>query len=178
MYEITNVQCGDNSQLFLTNNGELYSCGSNRYARWSASVPLITIPRFQPFPSLIGRILTNAHPPFLRILSLSTAQPWDKLRVCCGAQMSVTYREKLENVKHEGRESYWGGETTPCDAYDLSSIEKQLMRTEVYRNATGVEHLMRLSSRDQVFDGSYCDRAKNATIRSKLAFNDRRYADV
>ena len=33
MYEITNVQCGDNSQLFLTNNGELYSCGSNRYGQ-------------------------------------------------------------------------------------------------------------------------------------------------
>ena len=33
MYEITNVQCGDNFQLFLTNNCELYSCGSNRYGQ-------------------------------------------------------------------------------------------------------------------------------------------------
>ena len=29
-YEINQVRCGENFQLFLTNNGELYSCGSNK----------------------------------------------------------------------------------------------------------------------------------------------------
>ena len=91
--------------------------------------------------------------------------------------MSATYREKLAHVTQK-KETYWGGETTPCDAYDLSSLEKQLMRTEVYRNANGTDMLKRLSTADQFFDGSYCDRAQTATIRLKLEFNDKRYLDV
>ena len=32
-YEITHVACGDNFQLFLTNNGEVYSVGANKFGQ-------------------------------------------------------------------------------------------------------------------------------------------------
>ena len=91
--------------------------------------------------------------------------------------MSATYREKLTRVTPTEK-SYFRGKTTPCDKYDLSSLEKQLMRTEVYRNANGTDMLKRLSTADQFFDGSYCDRAKKATIRLKLVLNDYRYLEI
>ena len=94
--------------------------------------------------------------------------------------MSATYREELANVTWKDK-TYWGGETatrSTCDSLDLRSVEKQLMRTEVYKKASGVEMLKRLSTADQMFDGSYCDRAKEATIRLRMKFNDKRYLDV
>lgn len=32
-YEVNQICCGDNFQLFLTNNGGLYSCGSNKFGQ-------------------------------------------------------------------------------------------------------------------------------------------------
>ena len=94
--------------------------------------------------------------------------------------MSAAYREELANVKWRIK-SYWGEKAArrnTCDTLDLSSVEKQLMQTEVYKKASGVGMLKRLSTADQMFDGSYCDRAKEATIRLGLKFNDKRYLDV
>ena len=94
--------------------------------------------------------------------------------------MSAAYREELANVKWRAK-SYWGEETATrntCDSLDLSSVEKQLMQTDVYKKASGVDMVKRLSTADQMFDGSYCDRAKEATIRLRLKFNDKRYLDI
>ena len=137
-------------------------------------VPRTTIPRFN------SCVLTDARPLLLLVVHLLSAQLWDKLRLCCGAQMSATYREELANVTWRAK-SYWGEETARrniCDSLDLSSAEKQLMQTDVYTNASGVDMLKRLSTADQMFDGSYCDRAKEATIRLRLKFNDKRYLDI
>ena len=94
--------------------------------------------------------------------------------------MSAAYREELANVTWKAK-SYWGQETATlhtCNTVDLSRVEKQLMQTEVYKKASGVDMLKRLSTVDQMYDGSYCDRAKEATIRLRLKFNDKRYLDV
>ena len=94
--------------------------------------------------------------------------------------MSAAYREELANVTWRAK-SYWGEETatrSTCDSLDLSSVEKQLMQTDVYKKASGVDMVKRLSTADQMFDGSYCDRAKEATISLRLKFNDKRYLDV
>lgn len=32
-YEVLQVRCGLNFELFLTNNGEVYSCGANKYGQ-------------------------------------------------------------------------------------------------------------------------------------------------
>lgn len=32
-YEINQICCGENFQLFLTNNGDVYSCGSNKFGQ-------------------------------------------------------------------------------------------------------------------------------------------------
>ena len=64
--------------------------------------------------------------------------------------MSATYREELANVTWRAK-SYWGEETARrniCDSLDLSSAEKQLMQTDVYTNASGVDMLKRLSTAD------------------------------
>ena len=32
-YEVNQVQCGENFQVFLTNKGEVYTCGSNKFGQ-------------------------------------------------------------------------------------------------------------------------------------------------
>ena len=32
-YEVNKICCGDNFQVFLTNNGDLYTCGSNKFGQ-------------------------------------------------------------------------------------------------------------------------------------------------
>lgn len=130
-----------------------------------------------------------------RISLGSFLKPWDKLRVCCGAQMSLKFRERLtgtpfkiekpgqSKLLHQAKN--WNVEkesqneaSDRCEEYDFNSIESRLISTKVFLNAHGVDLITRLSSQDGKLDGSYCSRAKDATVRLNLRFNDKRYLDL
>ena len=37
-FEINQLVCGENFQIFLTNNGELWTCGSNKFGQLGLAV--------------------------------------------------------------------------------------------------------------------------------------------
>ena len=130
---------------------------------------------------------------YARVLDLSDGQvatlkdyldAWDKLRVCCGAQMSVDYRDRLVGKETSKKHTfkYTGNQTKAsdlCETYDLLEVEKKLMSTEVFTTCGhNVELIRQLSSNDAPFDGSYCHRAFDATKSMGLKFNDKRYQDL
>lgn len=127
---------------------------------------------------------------YARVLDLSDGQvatlkdyldAWDKLRVCCGAQMSVDYRDRLvgKKTRKKRRFKYTGNQTKAsdlCETYDLLEVEKKLMSTEVFTTCGhNVKLIRQLSPNDAPFDGSYCHRAFDATKSMGLKFNDKRY---
>ena len=89
-------------------------------------------------------------------------EAWDKLRVCCGAQMSKDYRGRLTGLE-------WKKDASPkldmvarqpkasdmCESYDMDKIEQKLMSTEVFQQCgDNVELIRQLSSADAPLDGT------------------------
>jgi hypothetical protein len=78
---------------------------------------------------------------------------WEVLRLCCGSQMSKSYRSKLT-----------GKSSAPhkCDMYDISAVEEALLRTSIVRRFSAFPNLMqtlkKVSSEDSLLDGTYCER--------------------
>ena len=127
------------------------------------------------------------------VLDLSTEQvadleaflvPWDKLRVCCGAQMSVDYRSRLYDL-HLSKEhrkirfKYRADQpkaSDMCESYDMDEIEQELVATQVYNTCgSSIELIRKLSDSDLPFDGGYCSRSLKAAITHRFAFNDKSY---
>jgi hypothetical protein len=86
---------------------------------------------------------------------------WDKLRQCCGLQMSQYYRNELVPVDQRN-------EMNPhsfCGFIDPNSLERRFMNAELYKQLDNYE-LMRRMNRpatvDGNLDGSYCSRYSNA----------------
>ena len=111
-------------------------------------------------------------------------EPWDKLRVCCGAQMSAAYRARLYNLtlskeKMKVRFKYRSDQpkaSDMCESYDVDAVEQELVATEVYKICGAhIELIRKLSSSDQPFDGAYCSRSLEAAVKHTFAFNDKRY---
>ena len=108
-------------------------------------------------------------------------EPWDKLRVCCGAQMSKDYRERLNGVHNTRAKSfhYRTNQTKAsdmCEGYDINAVEHALIATQVFKTyGRTVDQIQKLSSRDMPFDGTYCSRSTAATQMHHFKMNDDRY---
>ena len=88
-------------------------------------------------------------------------EAWDKLRVCCGAQMSKDYRTRLNGIeyqKHGFTYNLAANQTKAsdkCESYDMNEIEQKMMSTEVYQQCGhNIELIRQLSSNDAPLDGT------------------------
>jgi len=131
---------------------------------------------------------------YANVLSLSEAQvatlsdfleAWDKLRVCCGAQMSKDYRTRLNGIEYKKHSFTHNAAANHvkasdlCESYDMDAIERKMMSTEVYKTCGhNVELIRKLSTMDGPLDGTYCSRALAATKSMDLIFNDKRYENL
>ena len=70
---------------------------------------------------------------------------WDVLRICCGSQMSSSWRAALVNMARNT--------THYCAQYDLDVIETKLLQTRVHRLMGSGDSV---SSIDRGFNGHYC----------------------
>jgi hypothetical protein len=100
---------------------------------------------------------------------------WDMLRVCCGAQMSSHYRQRLHSNKPPPTTKRSASDF--CEDHNLGEIERKIISTTVFHRCEG-HRVKYLSSRDQILDGTYCERATRATKVLKLGFNDKRYGTI
>jgi hypothetical protein len=100
---------------------------------------------------------------------------WDVLRVCCGAQMSRHYRQRLHRNKPPPTTKTSASDF--CENHDLGEIERKIISTTVFHRCEG-HRVKHLSSKDQILDGTYCERATRATKVLKLDFNDKRYVAI
>ena len=114
---------------------------------------------------------------------------WEVLRVCCGAQMSSSYRHRLwataRSLSNTAARAWDAASLTSekpradaqCDGLDLVKVEKRLVATHLF-NTCRLDTIRRLSKRDRYFDGGYCQRASRATAKFKLGFNDPKYKSL
>jgi hypothetical protein len=102
---------------------------------------------------------------------------WDVLRVCCGSQMSSHYRQRLHSNKPPPATKYKRIASDFCEDHNLGEIERKIISTVVFHRCEG-HRVKYLSSRDQILDGTYCERATRATKVLKLGFNDKRYGKI
>jgi hypothetical protein len=62
---------------------------------------------------------------------------------------------------------------------DVDEIEQRLVGTAVFTTCGAqIDWIGRLSDHDGRLDGTYCSRAKAATVREKLRANDSQYRDL
>lgn len=89
---------------------------------------------------------------------------WDKLRICCGKQMSKNWRYELNP-------STYGNDTMPwephpfCGSLDIDQIEKKFTNTTIFKMIDPhdkVRKISRPSTGDEELNGSYCSRYNNA----------------
>jgi len=134
------------------------------------------LPQYADIFGLSEEITKNLHS-FLR--------HWDKLRLCCGAQMSESWRLWLHESAEAGRDlkaSQRSYPTTPvnlnhtCASSDLGAIERRWLGTAVVTKCLSIPRIAQLSSNDAPMDGGYCEWANAMTKQHKLGFNDKYYS--
>ena len=101
---------------------------------------------------------------------------WEKLRVCCGVQMSKYWRYELNA-------STWKKALDPhphpfCGSLDIDAVEKAFMNTTIFKmiedsNNGGVGSILRPSLKDDALDGGYCSRYNKAVQAEGLEFNEK-----
>ena len=94
---------------------------------------------------------------------------WEKLRCCCGAQMSKYWRYELNP-------STWRTKLDPhpfCSSLDIDAVEKAFMNTTIFKmiDSLGLRVINRPSNRDDALDGSYCSRYNEAVRTNGLKFD-------
>lgn len=99
---------------------------------------------------------------------------WEKLRVCCGLQMSKYWRYELNH-------STWNQKLDPhpfCGSLDIDAVEKAFINTTIFkmiednsRVVVGIRRINRPALIDDALDGSYCSRYNEAVRTKGLKFN-------
>lgn len=125
---------------------------------------------------------------------------WEILRRCCGAQMSSDYRHRLfdrypldpanawytpriprgveawnESHIYKPHRSQSDPNFDSCEIYDIGEVERALMRTNVFQACSSLQQIRRISLADLDFDGRYCERSKERTIKFHLNPMDKSY---
>lgn len=103
---------------------------------------------------------------------------WSLLRICCGTQMSHSWRKQLAPTAAVACTSFRGNGTknmkdpaiVTCSTQNLTEVEQQLMQTRLYREMrTRVPLLGKPSTRDSQLTGSYCQTCEeNVRIHKQL----------
>ena len=98
---------------------------------------------------------------------------WEKLRVCCGVQMSKYWRYELNP-------STWDDEKLDphpfCGSLDIDAVEKAFMNTTIFKmidSSLGPRGMNKPAMRDDALDGSYCSRYNKAVQAEGLEFNEK-----
>lgn len=130
--------------------------------------------------SKIGsRGVVEAHAKVFHLTNHSTEmlaeymEVWDKLRMCCGVQMSKYRRNELLPQKKRD------GKMKPhpiCGTLDIGTVERQLMNMTLYKILHEHEYLHDMnkpSTRDNDLDGGYCVRYNRMVTNKGLTFNQR-----
>ena len=96
---------------------------------------------------------------------------WEKLRVCCGAQMSKHWRNEL----HPSTRDKNFDPHPFCGSLDIDVVERAFMNTTIFKMIDSLElrGMNRPSLRDDALDGSYCSRYNNAVWTKGLRFNQK-----
>eukprot|EP00804_Cyclotella_cryptica_P000105 CCRYP_020511-RB/>CCRYP_020511-RB protein AED:0.14 eAED:0.14 QI:20/1/1/1/0/0/3/239/551 len=87
---------------------------------------------------------------------------WDRLRQCCGMQMSTYFRNELLPASHKAKSVK---KHKFCGSVDLDSLEAQFMNSELYKLLNNYELMKRINRPSMVdgdLDGSYCSRYNDA----------------
>jgi len=103
---------------------------------------------------------------------------WSLLRQCCGVQMSAEERTRLIGLpfvpanRSATAPRFAAFNSTPACPADISSVERQLLVSSVYRKfAHHVAAIGAVSNVDGKLDGSYCKRTNAAIAGQRLAMN-------
>ena len=133
--------------------------------------------------------IATARDAYVSLLRLGTGQSkalyewlelWDTLRVCCGVQMSDSWRHHLSRTAR-GFRSFSGSSSSNdsrarvvrlCSDVNLTDIEAALMHTELYRRmGQRVELLTKPSLQDGALTGRYCQVCEHNVRTFNLSYN-------
>jgi len=89
---------------------------------------------------------------------------WDILRICCGTQMSISWRLQLKKDS---------GEVHLCDLYNISKVEFAFMKTQLYHEMkeNKLEQMLKPSTADGELNGEYCEMYNDGVKRCGWRFN-------
>ena len=99
---------------------------------------------------------------------------WDKLRMCCGRQMSKQWRMHLLGVDEDpdGSAERFGNEVNAiemCSNVNVSALEVELMDTALYKRMhASVPALGTVSDVDGQLTGSYCQSCQDRIVQFSL----------
>jgi hypothetical protein len=104
----------------------------------------------------------------------SYIQRWDSLRICCGIQMSLSYRNLLQNVteSHKRKNGVFVDHSQYCSSLDLDNEEQELMATRVFQHGKHIEAIARNTATELPFTGTYCTQANRVIAEHHLKFNE------
>jgi len=123
---------------------------------------------------------------YQKIFSLSDTQMtelfgymwyWDVIRLCCGKQMSQVWRLQLNEETKSSRTSedvFKSSETSKCAVYNISAVEREFMRTQLYQkiaNLSNLQGMNRPSVADGELDGDYCHKYNEKVKKLGIGFN-------
>lgn len=100
---------------------------------------------------------------------------WDKLRVCCGTQMSASYRAFLhKSDEHHRMKGGVSSDTSAmCQSLNLDQEESAMMATSLFQYGKHVRVVSHPTMWEEAFTGTYCTRANVVIAEHKLKFNAR-----
>jgi len=95
---------------------------------------------------------------------------WEKLRVCCGVQMSKHWRYELNPATSRNKL-----EPHPyCGSLDIDVVEKAFMNTTIFKmidDYSSLGRILRPALKDEALDGRYCSSYNEAVRTKGLKFN-------
>ena len=100
---------------------------------------------------------------------------WDQLRICCGTQMSASYRQFLQNetASHKMRGGLTHDQSGLCRKLDLDAVEAAMMATQVFRYGSNITVISHPTLKEQAFTGSYCSQANRMIAEHHLSAHER-----
>ena len=95
---------------------------------------------------------------------------WEKLRVCCGVQMSKHWRYELNPATSRNKL-----EPHPyCGSLDIDVVEEAFMNTTIFKmidDYSSLGKILRPALKDEALDGRYCSSYNEAVRTKGLKFN-------
>ncbi len=100
---------------------------------------------------------------------------WDKLRVCCGQQMSKYWRNELLPIDSPRKDLGMKNHSF-CGSLDVDDVEGRLMDTKIYRLIDGYENLRHMNSPstlDPLLTGTYCSSYNDIVREQGIGFGEK-----